>query len=221
MASTSSSAPIEFYGFWRSIASFRVRTALRLKGLSAEERVIDLLKGEQHSDAFDKINPGHAIPALLSDGAILTQSLAIMEYLDEVYPEPSLMPKTPIDRAYARALALVAVADTHPLVVPRIRHKLAAMGHDEAAVMSWCNHWTHEGVKTYESLLARRPAAPFALGATVGIADICIASLSVQAHFFKVDLAPYPHVATLAKLCFELPAFAESHPLKQPGAPQG
>jgi maleylpyruvate isomerase len=129
-----------------------------------------------------------------------------------------LIPADPKERAYARSLALMTVADAHPLVVPRVRNHLAkTFGADAHTIEQWGKHWTTEGLATYERLLARRAPAPFALGAEPGLADICIAGQVVGAHFLKLDLAAFPVVAELAERCFALPAFKSSHPFEQPG----
>jgi maleylacetoacetate isomerase len=212
---------ITLYGFWRSIASFRVRTALNLKGMPFTEIPVDILTGAQFAADFDAINTGHAVPALVHDGVTLLQSLPIIEYLEELQPTPHLLPTTPADRAYARALALVTVADSHPLMVPRVRKYVGeTLKADPAAVEAWARHWTIEGLGTYERLLTRRPPAPYAVGDTPGLADICIAGHMLGAFFFKVDTSPYPVVTALAERLWALPAFASSHPLKQPGAPK-
>ncbi len=209
---------IQVYGFWRSIASFRVRVALRLKGLPFEEIPIDILTGEQFNPGYDAVNPEHVVPTLIHDGHSLFQSMAIIEYLDDIKSEPRLLPRDARERAYARSLALMNIADAHPLVVPRVRNHLArAFGADAKAIENWGKHWTTEGLGTYERLLARRAPAPFALGAEPGLADICIAGQVVGAHFLKLELGAYPLVAGLAERCFKMPEFATSHPFEQPG----
>lgn len=213
---------IELYGFWRSIASFRVRVALKLKNLPFREIPIDILSGEQFTADYDAVNAERVVPTLVHDGYRVFQSLAILEYLDEVGPEPRLLPTDPAERAYARSLALVTVADAHPLVTPRVRnHLVKAFGADGDAITGWAEHWAREGLASYERLLTRRSPAPFALGATPGIADICIAGQVVGAHFLGLDMAPFPAVARLADRCFALPAFATSHPFEQPGYKAG
>jgi maleylpyruvate isomerase len=208
---------IQVYGYWRSIASFRVRVALRLKGLPFEEIPVDILAGEQFEPGYDDINAEHVVPTFVHDGHSIFQSLAIMEYLDDIRPEPRLVPKDAKERAYARALSLVAVADAHPLIVPRVRKYLAkALGADAEAGERWSRQWTVEGLATYERLLGRRPAAPFSLGAEPGLADICIAGQVVTAHLFKLGLNDFPAVSRLADRCFAIPAFATSHPFEQP-----
>ena len=209
---------IQVYGFWRSIASFRVRVALRLKGLAFDEIPIDILSGEQFDPGYDAVNTERVVPTLIHDGHSIFQSLAIIEYLDELQPEPRLLPQDARERAYARALALVTIADAHPLVVPRVRNHLAkTFGADAKAIEEWGTHWTIEGLAAYERLLARRAPAPFALGAEPGLADICIAGQVVGAHFLKLDLKAFPVVAGLTDRCFAMPAFATSHPFEQPG----
>jgi maleylpyruvate isomerase len=144
--------------------------------------------------------------------------MAIMEYLDDVKPTPRLLPEDARERAYARSLALMTIADAHPLVVPRVRNHLAkAFGADAKAIENWGKHWTTEGLSTYERLLERRPPAPFALGTPPGLADICIAGQVVGAHFLKIDLGTFPIVAGLAERCFKMPEFSTSHPFEQPG----
>jgi maleylacetoacetate isomerase len=209
---------IQIYGFWRSIASFRVRVALRLKGLTFEEIPIDILSGEQFKPGYEAVNAERVVPTFIHDGHSIFQSLAIIEYLDDIQPEPRLLPQDPRERAYARSLALMTIADAHPLVVPRVRNHLAkTFGADAKAIEEWGKHWTNEGLATYERLLARRTPAPFALGADPGLADICIAGQVVGAHFLKLELGTFPLVAQLADRCFGLLAFKTSHPFEQPG----
>jgi maleylacetoacetate isomerase len=209
---------IQLYGFWRSNAAFRVRVALALKKLPYDEIEVDILSGRQFDTDYAEVNVEHVVPTLVHDGRRIFQSLAIMEYLDEIYPQPQLLPSDPADRAYARSFALVSVADSHPLVVPRIRKQLAAQFNaDAAAIESWCKHWTTEGLATYERLLAQRAASPFVLGSKPTIADIGIAGQVVLANLYNMDVAEFPAVAELANRCFELPEFATAHPFKQPG----
>src|ERR1700730_14307090 len=159
-------------GFWRSIASFRVRVALKLKGLPFEEIPVDILSGEQFRPGYETVNAEHVVPTFIHDGHSVFQSLAIIEYLEDIQPKPRLLPADAMERAYARSLALVTIADAHPLVGPRCRNQLAkTFGADAEAIEDWGKHWTTEGLATYERLLARRAPAPFALGAEPGLAD--------------------------------------------------
>ena len=209
---------IKVYGFWRSIASFRVRVALKLKKLAFEETSIDILSGEQFKPGYDDVNPEHVVPTFIHDGYQLFQSMAIMEYLDDIKPAPRLLPEDPKERAYARSLALMTIADAHPLTVPRVRNHLAnAFGADAKAIENWGKHWTTEGLATYERLLGRRRPAPFALGGKPGLADICIAGQVVGAQYLKIELDPFPLVKGLTDRCFKMTEFSTSHPFEQPG----
>src|SRR3984893_11170409 len=209
---------IQVYGFWRSIASFRVRVALKLKDLPFEETSIDILSGEQFEPGYAAVNAERVVPTFIHDGHSVFQSLAIIEYLDEIHPSPRLIPQDAKERAYARSLALMTIADAHPLVTPRVRNHLAkTFGADAHAIEAWGRHWTTEGLATYERLLAQRPPAPCALGAEPGLADICIAGQVVTAQYVKLGLDDFPAVAKLAEQWFKLPSFATSHPFAQPG----
>jgi maleylacetoacetate isomerase len=208
---------IQVYGFWRSIASFRLRVALRLKGLPFEEIPIDILSGEQFEPGYAAISAERVVPTFIHDGHSIFQSLAIIEYLDDIQPAPRLIPEDAKERAYARSLALITIADAHPLVTPRLRKHLAkTFGADAKAIEEWGRHWTTEGLATYERLLAQRAPAPFALGAEPGVADICIAGHAIMAQYVKLELNAFPIVARLADRCFALPAFKTSHPFEQP-----
>lgn len=208
---------IQIYGFWRSIATFRVRVALKLKGLPFEEIPVDIFGGEQFKPDYQAINAERVVPTFVHDGYTLFQSLAIIEYLDDLQPEPRLLPADPRERAYARSLALATIADAHPLITPRVRDQLVGMFKaDSPAVSDWSGHWTKEGLATYERLLTRRAPAPFALGAEPGLADICIAGHAVTAQYSKLELTEFPAVASLVERCFTLPAFASAHPFEQP-----
>jgi len=214
---------MKFYSFWRSLASFRVRIALNIKQIMPDEIVnVDLMKGEQLRDDYKAINPQMLLPALVDgDGPILFQSIAIMEYLDETHPQPRLLPADPRGRARVRALALINAADSHPLMVPRVRnfmeHELKL---DETARETWIRHWITEGLAAMEGHLARdNETGTFAHGENVTMADICVAAQVTGAGFFKVNVEPYPTVMRIATSCMALPAFAKAHPLKQPGAP--
>ncbi|HEU0082357.1 MAG TPA: maleylacetoacetate isomerase [Bradyrhizobium sp.] len=209
---------IQLYGFWRSIAAFRVRVALRLKNLPFEEIPVDILSGEQFQPDYAAISAERVVPTFIHDGHSIFQSLAIIDYLDALQPEPRLIPKDARDRAWALSLAQVNIADAHPLVTPRVRNHLArTFGADAHAIEAWGRHWTGEGLATFERLLAQRPPEPFALGAAPGLADIGIAGQVVTAQYVKLDLKDFPAVAKLAEQCFRLPAFATSHPFEQPG----
>jgi maleylacetoacetate isomerase len=213
---------LTMYGFWRSAAAFRVRAALNLKGLAFEETMVDLDAGEQNVPAFTAINPAAAVPALfVDDGPPLTQSLAILEYLDDVYPAPALLPADPRGKARVRALALIFAADHHPLIVPRMRRYLAdAFGIDEAGRTEWIKHWFREGLVQGEARLAGDAATGrFCHGDAPTIADLCLMSQVFGARNFKVSIADLPTVERIAEACLAIDAFAKAAPLRQPGAP--
>jgi len=213
---------LKMYGFWRSAATFRVRAALNLKGLAFEETMIDLDAGDQNDPAFRAINPAGAVPALfVDDEPPLTQSLAILEYLEELHPKPALLPADPRGKARVRALSLIFAADHHPLIVPRVRRYLAdALEVDNAGRTEWVRHWFREGLEQGEARLAGDPATGrFCHGDTPTIADLCLMSQVFGARGFKVATADLPTVERIATACLELDAFAEAAPLRQAGAP--
>jgi maleylacetoacetate isomerase len=199
-----------------------VRIALNLKGLSPEVIEVNLMKGHQRDPKFREVNPMMALPALVDgDGPALFESLAIIEYIDEVYPKPPLLPSDPKARARARGLAQIVAADSHPLIVPRVREYLSSeFKVDEAGVAKWAQHWHMAALSGLEEHLAsEKDTGTYCQGEQITIADICLASQVAGANFFKVDLAPYPTVNRIAAACAKNDAFARAHPLKQPGAP--
>ena len=214
---------MKLYGFWRSLASYRVRVALALKGLQAEEISIDLLKGKQNSEDYLAVNPQGVVPALILDegGPPLFQSLAILEYLEELQPQPPLLPKDARGRARVRGLALIAAADGHPLVVPRVRNYLEKeMKADETARNRWLAHWTMRALEAIESHLSKeKETGRFCHGDSPTMADICVASQMIGAlAYFNCDTKNVPTAMRIYNQCMEIDAFAKAHPLKQPGA---
>ena len=189
---------------------------MNLKGIACEDVEHDLLTGRQFDQDFLTLNPNAAGPALEVGGRVLTQSLAIIAYLDTLPGGPRLMPADPFERAEALALALNTIADAHPLIVPRIRKRLAEVyGADEASVHAWCRHWLTEGAAADENRLSRRPPAPYLFGDTLGLADIAIASHAVASGMFGADLAPFSAFKALSDRLLALPEFAAAHPLKR------
>lgn len=211
------------YGFWRSLATYRVKVAMALKGVAAQEVSIDLLKGRQHDREYVALNPQAVVPSLVLDdgGPPLFQSLAILEYLEETHPQPPLLPKDARGRARVRGLALIAAADGHPLVVPRIRNYLEQQMHvDEAARNRWLAHWSLEALRAIEAHVAKeRETGRFCHGDSPTIADICLAGQVIGAiGYFKCDVSSVPTVMRIYEECMKLDAFSAPHPLKQPGA---
>ena len=213
---------IKMYGFWRSAAAFRVRIAMNLKGMEFTETMIDLDAGEQHAPDYVELNPQAVVPSLiLEDGTMLSQSMAILEYLEETHPTPALLPSDPLGRARVRALALIWAADHHPLIPPRIRIYLRdTLGIDDAGRTAWVKHWFSEGLRIGEARLAGDPqTGRFCHGDTPTIADLCLMSQVMGARGFQVDFSGFPTINGIVNACLELDAFKKALPLKQPGAP--
>jgi maleylacetoacetate isomerase len=214
---------VKLFSFWRSLATFRVRIALNLKGIVPDEVVdVDLMKGKQREEAFRTVNPQMLIPALVDGaGPVLFQSLAIIEYLDETHPQPPLLPKEPRGRARVRGLAQIVACDSHPLLVPRVREYLEhELELDEPTRLKWIHHWIGEALRALETNLAgSNETGRFCHGDAITIADICLASQATGANFFKVDLSPFPTVRRIVDTCMHNDSFARAHPLRQPGAP--
>ncbi len=211
---------MKLYTYYRSQATFRVRIALNLKGLEREDNFLHLEHGDQYAAEYKAINPQMVVPTLIDGRAKLTQSLAILEYLEEKYPKPPLLPADLLSRAWVRALALVNVADSHPLIVPRIRNYLTGvLKVDEAQKLAWIQHWIGLGLEAMEALLAEhRESGRFCHGETPTVADICLVTQVTPAKMFKCELAPYKKVMRVYDSCMAIPAFADAHPLKQPDA---
>ena len=206
------------HGYWLSLATYRVRIALNVKKVEVEERAYDLIAGEQHTAEYRALNPAASVPSL--EGATpwpLTQSLAIIEWLDETYPTPPLLPADAAGRARVRALFQLTAADTHPLVVPRIRKRLAQQfGATDAAIAEWAGHWFHEGLGAYEAMLT--DGATRCHGETLSMADLALASHLVGAARFGVALDDFPRVRAIGTALFALPEIAAAHPKLQLGA---
>jgi maleylacetoacetate isomerase len=210
---------MKLYGFWRSLATYRVRVAMALKGLHADEISIDLLKGRQHTDEYKAVNPQGVVPALILDegGPPLFQSLAILEYLEETRPQPALLPKDPRGRARVRGLALIAAADGHPLITPRIRTYLEKeLKVEEARRNLWLAHWTLKALEAIEGHLAKeKETGRYCHGDSLTIADICVVSQVIGAlAYFNCDTSSVPTVMRVYNDCMEERAFADAHPLK-------
>lgn len=213
---------MNFYGNWRSLATFRVRVALALKAIPHQLIDIDMAAGEHHGARFKTINPQGVLPALDDGhGTVLFQSLAIIEYLDETHPTPPLLPADAAGRARVRGLAQIHAADVHPLLVPRVRNHLQKdAGLDDAALQRWLERALLTGLDAIEANLAHSPhTGAFCHGNSPTLADICLASQMIAMQFFKVDATAYTTAQRIFETCTKLPAFAQAHPLQQPGAP--
>lgn len=217
----------ELYSYWRTSATYRVRVACHLKGIAVQEHDVDIDRGEQRGEAFLKLNPMGAIPALVDHAAdappgALTQSLALLEFLDELHPQPPLLPPDPHGRARVRSLALMLAADTHPLITPRVRKYLTTTGgFDDAAWRAWQVQWFTTGLQAYEKrLIADGQARDFSHGDSVTTADICLASIVVVTRVFKIVVPDIPTVDRIMARCEALDAFARADPMRQAGAPR-
>jgi maleylacetoacetate isomerase len=210
---------VTLYSFFRSSAAYRVRIAFNLKGLGYDTVAIHLQKegGQNRKPAYRAINPQMRVPALkLDSGEILTQSLAIIEYLDEVHPQPPLLPSDPVERAQVRALAQLVACDIHPLNnVGPLRYLKNELGQDQSRIDAWYHHWVHEGFDALEAMVA---PGPYAFGADVTLADICLVPQLANARRLKVPLDPYPKIVAIDAACAKLAAFEEARPERQPDA---
>jgi maleylacetoacetate isomerase len=213
---------LRLYTYWRSTAAYRVRIALNLKKLRHELIPVHLTRngGEQHRDDYLALNPQGLVPTLLDGERILRQSLAILEYLDEVYPEPPLLPATPRDRARVRAIANVITCDIHPLNNLRVLQFLEKeMGLGDNSRKNWYHYWLDQGFSALETLLADHPSTGiFCEGDEPTYADICLVPQVYNARRFNFDLDPYPTVTRIEEACLSLPPFADAAPENQPDA---
>lgn len=210
---------MKLYSYFRSSAAYRVRIALELKQLSCEMQSIHLTRdgGRQWSAQYRAVNPQARVPALaLSTGEVLTQSLAIIEYLDEVYPDPPLLPAEAVQRAQVRAAAQLVACDIHPLNNTSVLNYLkGTLGHDPATVDTWYRNWILLGFDALEAMI--RPG-PYAFGAHVTMADLCLVPQAFNARRFKVPLDDYPKITAVEAACLALPAFDKARPENQPDA---
>jgi maleylpyruvate isomerase len=211
---------MKLYTYFRSSASFRVRIALALKGLSAEHASISLVKGEHGAEAYRSVNPQALVPAIEDGGRTLIQSLAIMEYLDEQYPEPPLLPRGALDRAYVRAVSQIIACEIHPLNNLRtLKHIRRTYGLDEEGVNAWYRHWIADGLGMLERYLAaENRAGRFAFGDTPTMADCCIVPQIFNARRYECDVAPYTRTMRIVDECMKLDAFESAQPMRQPDA---
>jgi maleylacetoacetate isomerase len=211
------------YGYWRSSAAWRVRIALNLKGLAYRTQPVHLVRdgGEQHAPAFRALNPQELLPVLRDGERVLTQSLAIVEYLEETHPQPPLLPPDPAGRARVRALAQLVACDTHPVANLRVLQRLGAQfDAGEEARIDWTRHWIAEGLGALETLLAASAdTGRFCHGDTPGLADACLVPQLYNARRWRVPLEPYPTLVRIEAACAGLEAFRRAETAAQPDAP--
>jgi len=210
---------VKLYTYFRSSAAYRVRIALNLKGLPYEMIPIHLTKdgGRQRSPDYRAVNPQMRVPTLaLSSGDVLTQSLAIIEYLDEIHPEPPLLPTDALDRAKARSIAQLIACDIHPLNnLIALQYIKRQLKHEQPDIDEWYRHWVQEGFTALETMLT---PGPYAGGAKVTVADLCLVPQVANARRFKVPLDAFPRIVAVDAACLKLPAFDKARPENQPDA---
>jgi len=217
-----SGADLLLYDYWRSTAAYRVRIALQLKGLAYEQRSVHLVRdgGEQRQPVYAALNPQQLVPTLVHGESVLTQSLAIIEYLDETWPQPALLPVEPLRRAQVRTLAQVIACDLHPLNNLRVLQYLSdELAVSDTAKSTWYAHWMTQGLRTVEALLTRYGrAAAFCDGEQPGLADCCLAAQIYNARRFQCEWTCYPLIRQIIASCDAHPAFQRAAPEQQPDA---
>ena len=208
---------LTLHGYWRSSAAYRVRIALNLKGLAYDQVTYDLRQKAEKADAYTALNPQKLVPALQTEtGAILTQSLAILEWLEEAHPEPALLPENKIDRAHVRAMAAAIACDIHPVNNLRILNALRGdLGASDEQVAQWIGRWIGDGFDALEQMIG---GGDFCYGDAPTLADCCLAPQVYNAQRFKIDLAPWPKIRAVAEACEAIPAFTVARPEFQPDA---
>ena len=211
---------MQLYSFFRSGTSHRLRIALNLKGLATEYVAVDLRTEAHQSAEYKALNPQGLVPTLVKDGKVMTQSPAIIEWLEETHPTPALLPTSPDDRAHVRALAAMVACDIHPInnrrILEYLRHTLKT---DEAAINPWCGHWITQGFDAFEAMLAADPKrAGFSFGDRPGLADVYLVPQVESARRFKLDMARWPLITAVDAACMALEAFQQAAPAQQPDA---
>ena len=211
---------MQLYSFFRSGTSHRLRIALNLKGLATEYVAVDLRTEAHQSAEYKALNPQGLVPTLVKDGKVMTQSPAIIEWLEETHPTPALLPTSPDDRAHVRALAAMVACDIHPInnrrILEYLRHTLKT---DEAAINTWCAHWITLGFDAFEAMLAAEPKrAGFSFGDRPGLADVYLVPQVESARRFKLDMARWPLITAVDAACMALEAFQKAAPAQQPDA---
>jgi len=210
---------LKLYTYFRSSAAFRVRIALNLKGLAYEPSFVHLAKGEHLQPAYRAVNPQGLVPTLAVDGALLAQSIAIMEYLEETQPAPALLPPDPLARARVRSLSLIVACEIHPLNNPRVlKYVKGALGHTQEEVDAWYRHWIADGLAKLEAELGKPGTGRYSHGDAPTMADCCLVPQIFNAQRFACDLQPYPTVMRVFGACMQLDAFDRAQPVKQPDA---
>lgn len=208
---------MELYSYWRSTTAYRVRIALNLKGLTYDILPVDLVAGAQRDAAYTALNPIAGVPTLvLDDGRVLTQSIAILEWLDEAHPETHLLPEDTFERARHRAAAMTIATDTHPVNNLKVVNRIKSMGHDGEEATAWMRHWMEEGFAAFQSHI--EDDTPYCFGDAPGYADLCLVPQLYNAHRWGLDLTPFTRLTEIETRCLDDPAFDAARPQNQPDA---
>ena len=208
---------MRLYSYWRSTTSYRVRIALNLKGLAYEPVPVNLVAGDQIDRDYAKLNPGQGVPTLvLGDGTVLTQSMAILDWLEETQPDPALLPSHAVSRAKVRAAAMTIACDIHPVNNLRVVARLKAMGHSQEETVVWMNDWMLRGLTAFEKLIS--PDTDYCFGDTPGLADLCLVPQLYNAHRWGCDLSALSRLTEIEARCLDHAAFDAARPENQPDA---
>ena len=208
---------MKLYSYWRSTTSYRVRIVLNLKGIAHEIVPVNLVKGEQRTPEYTAINPGRGVPVLeLNDGTRLSQSLAIIDYLEALYPDPAILPADPLARARTMAAAHQVALDIHPVNNLRVVQHLETLGHSKADSVAWMVHWMQEGLTAFQAMI--RPDTRFSFGDRPDLADICMVAQLYNGRRWGLDLTPFQRIIDIEQACLALPAFDAARPENQPDA---
>lgn len=208
---------MKLYSYWRSTTSYRVRIALNLKAIAFEQIPVNLVSGAQNAPDYAALNPGQGVPTLVTDtGEVLTQSMAILDWLEEVHPTPALLPDTAFGRARVRAAAMTIACDVHPVNNLRVVAKLKALGHSADEATAWMNDWMTRGFTAFQQLI--EADSPYCFGDTPSLADLCLVPQLYNAHRWGCDLSPFARLTQIEARCLALPAFADARPEVQPDA---
>ncbi len=205
---------VRLHTYWRSTTSYRVRIALNMKGIAYEAVPVNLVAGEQRSEKYSALNPGQGVPTLVLDnGTILTQSMAILEWLEETHPEPALLPHDPVARAKVRAAAFGIATDVHPVNNLKVVNRLKSMGHSQDDSVEWMNEWMTRGFTAFQSLI--QSDTDYCFGDRPGLADICLVGQLYNAHRWGCDLTSFARLTDIEKRCLSLPEFDAARPENQ------
>jgi len=210
---------LKLYGYYRSSAAYRVRIALNLKGIEYEQQIVNLLTAEEQQESFSAINPQKLVPVLEDNGQLFFQSMAILEYLEEVYPQTPILPDNSADRAWVRALSNIVACDIHPLNNLRVlKYLVNDLNVGEVDKINWYRHWVIESFRAFEAYLQKLDSGNYCFGEQPGMADILLIPQVYNARRFEVDMTSFPRISKIEQHCLSIPAFEKAIPENQPDA---